>query len=620
MANEGFELTDPISMNVEGVHDLVRSKMNRTGRGTGGSTAEGPQEPEVDNLELKMSDEELLLLASQWEQQYAGYEGRIRSRQKVNETYYKGQQKGNYSSYAYDDTPIASNYIFPALETFLAAALAKNPDPVVWSDDSPEGKALSGDTQTMLQFHADMLSLRPKLAAMVRQHSINYLGVLKHGWDEYENSGCMVGDIKLELRPIENFIFDKRGYVDVEGDFIGYLGERIKLTARELIDLFPDFKSFITLQVEGHLGTEVTYTEWWTDKYTFSTFMGVVLEKKKNYFFKYEGRNHFAKPKKPYTFLSIFSLMNQPHDITSLIEQNIPNQNLISKEVHQLDYNIARNNNSTAFSENNFNQQTAKQATQAWIKGHNVLVPPGVPIQEAIVNFPVTPIPESFFKFLESNIQTLQLSFGIQGLTAQQPNEETTARGMILNQQRDNQRIGGAISEKIEGVAKNVFNWWAQMYHVFYDEKHFGAILGIVKGIEYVTLSAASFDRQLIVSVAPDSMKPKDEITAMNQAQQLWEAGALGLKTFLTLQKVSDVEEAAEDALLWKAGLMPYIQIQYPELMQKLQSLGMGGSPAGPTQTATPPMAGSPTPTEGQPPVTGGEPPSAALSQVPLPQ
>lgn len=608
---DGFDSLDPVSLNTEGVSNLVESRVNRVTRGMG-SNDEGPRGPQKNLLELPMQDEELLELSMQWKSQYAGYEGKIKPKQDANKRYYIGDQKAQVQPYAFNDTPIASNYIFPALETFLAAALAKNPDPVVWSDGSPEGTALADDTSTMLEYHADQLSIRPKLGQVVRQWSMGYLGVLKHGWDKYEVDGKEFGDIKIELRPIENFIFDTKGYVDVEGNFVGYLGERIRVTARELIDLFPKHKAYITLQVDGKLGTECIYTEWWTDEYTFSTYMDIVLEKHKNQFFNYEGRNHFAKPKKPYTFLSIFSLNTQPHDITGLIEQNIPNQNLISKEVHQLDYNISRNNNSTAFSENNFNQQTAKQATQAWIKGHNVLVPPGVPIGEAIVNFPISPIPDSFFKFLETNIQTLQHSFGTQGLSAQNQTEDTTARGMILNQQRDNSRIGGAINERVEQVAKNVFNWWVQEYHVFYDTKHFASVMGVLKGIEYVELSAASFDRQVIVSVMPDSMKPKDELTAMNQSQALWEAGALGLKSFLKLQKVSNPDETAEDTLAWKLGVMPYVQLNYPELAQKLQGMQ-------PQQQGTPQEPNA-QPQAGTPPATGGEPPNASISQVPLPQ
>lgn len=610
--NNQYDNIDPISLNVEGVADLVQSKTNRVSR-EAGSRNEGPTGAQQDDLALDMDNAELLLLATQWASSYAGYEGRLRPKQEKNKQYYLGSQQAGYQPFSYDDVPIAGNLIFEAEETFLAAALSKDPDPVVWSDNTPEGQKLADDTSSMLTYHASTLKLRKKLLKMVRQWSINYLGVLKYGWDEDLN------DIKVETRPIQNFVFDTHGFVDAYGHFNGYLGERIKLSARELIEKFPAHKAYIALQVDGKLGTECTYTEWWTDEFTFSTFEDLVLEKMKNPFYKHgkKSRNHFGKPMKPFTFLSIFSFGEQPHDVTNLIEQNIPNQNLIAREIHQLDYNISRNNNSTAFSENNFNQQTAKQATQAWVKGHNILVPPGVPIGEAIVNFPVTPIPDSFFKNLEINMQNLRSIFGTQGLTAQQPNEETTARGMILNQQRDNSRIGGAISEAVEGVADSAFNWFVQLYHVFYDTKHVAMVIGTLKAVEYVTLSSSMFDRSIVISVQPDSMKPRDEITAANQAESLWQGQALGLKTFLTLQKIGDPQDAMEDALLWKAGLMPYIAINSPELYQKLLAFQQAGQPSPQPQAGE---AASPTNiVPEQAPASGGEPPNASLAQVPLP-
>lgn len=609
-----FEDTDPISLNVLGVNDLVQSRVNRVTRGIG-NTEEGPRGPEKDILDLDMTDGELLLLSNQWSGLYVGYEGKIRPKQEKNKKYYLGQQKAGYTPYATDDTSIAGNLLFEATETFLAAALAKEPDPVVWSDGSPEGQKLSDDTQTMLTYHAAILNMRRILARMTRQWTWAYLGVIKYGWKEFNDEGQ--GDITIENRKIENFVFDPCGYVDVDGDFVGYLGERIKISAKELSDLFPEHKEYIFLSVDGKMGTECTYTEWWTDEYTFSTYMDIVLEKHKNHFFKYgEGdRNHFAKPKKPYTFLSVFSNGEQPHDITGLIEQNIPNQNLVTKEIQQIDYNISRSNNSTAFSENNFNQQTAKQATQAWIKGHNVLVPPGVPITEAIADFPAHALPDAFFKNLTMNQENLRSIFGTLGITAAQPNEDTTARGMILNQQRDNSRIGGAISESIEQVAENAFNWLVQLYHVFYDTKHFAAVMGVMKAVEYVELSAANFDKQLVVTVQTDSMKPRDPISEANEAQALWEAEAIGLKTFLIMKKVPDPDEAAEDALLWLTNKQAYLQINYPDLYQKIVALQAAQQQV---QGQAQPQGGA-QPEQGQPPATGGEPPNAALSQVPIP-
>lgn len=609
-----YEGTDPTSLNVLGVGDLVQSKVNRAGS-SGSGQPEGPIGQEKDLLDLPMSDTDLLLLANQWSGAYAGYEGKIKPKQDKNRQYYLGQQKSGYSPYSSSEEPIAGNLIFEATETFLAAALSKEPDPVVWADGSKEGQQLADDVQTMLTYHAATLNMRRILARMTRQWTWAYLGVVKYGWREFNEKGD--GDITIENRRIQNFVFDPSGYVDVDGDFCGYLGERIKVPAKELTELFPENKEYIVLSVDGKMGTDCTYTEWWTDEYTFSTYMDVVLEKHKNQFFKYEdgARNHFAKPKKPYTFLSVFSNGEQPHDITGLIEQNIPNQNLVSKEIQQIDYNISRSNNSTAFSENNFNQQTAKQATQAWIKGHNILVPPGVPISEAIADFPAHTLPDAFFKNLEMNQNGLRSIFGTLGITADSSTKDETARGMILNQQRDNSRIGGAIAEAIEQVAENAFNWLAQLYHVFYDQKHFAAVMGVMKSIEYVELSAASFNKQLVITVQADSMKPRDPISEANEAQALWDSEAIGLKTFLIMKKVPDPDEAAEDALLWMLNKQAYLQINFPDLYQQLRQLQA-------PQQSQPQQAGgaSPQPIQGQPAAAGGEPPNAALNQVPLPQ
>lgn len=628
---------DPIALNVLGVQDLVESPTNKVPGGALGQ-AEGAEGERVDVLSLDMDDIDLLELRDKWEAQYVGYEARVQAVAEANKKYYLG--KYDQSAYlSMGDKPLAGNYIFEAEETFLPAALAKNPDPVVYSDNSEEGNTLAGDVKTMLQYHADVLALRRKLSIMARQWTIYHLGVLKYGWDKDIN------DVSIENRKIQDFIFDKSGYVDPYGDFTSYLGERINVSAERLIELFPEHRAYITIMVNGKLGTECTYTEWWTDEYCFSTFKDKVLDKHKNEFFKYPeptedefglpvmqpGRNHFSKAKKPYTFLSVFSLQEQPHDITGLIEQNIPNQNLVTKRIYQIDMNLSKANNSDIFSEDNFNQETAKQAAQAMAKGNPILIPQGKPITDALTRLQAPAISDSFFKELESNITALRSSFGTQGISSQEPNQDTTARGMILNQQYDNSRIGGGIGESIEQVADSAFNWLVQLYYVYYDEKHFAAVMGQMKAVEYVTLSAQRLDRQLIVSVSPDSMKPKDEITEMNQAITLWQEGALDPKTLLTILNFPDPQETAAQVVLWKTNPQLYLQLNFPDLQQQIQSQAMQqaqleGQPGEQPQPGQPAPVGAPNGQPGaavqggEPTATAGVPANPSLSQVPLPQ
>lgn len=626
---------DPISQNVQGVQQLVGSRLNKTPYSTD-LPLEGSTEEPQDVLSLDTPDEDLLALANRWTNSYREYEGKIKPRQEVNKQFYLGKQNQGGATVASE--PIAANLLFEAEETFLPAALAKNPEPVVWADNTEEGNKLAKDVKSMLQYHSDTLVLRSKLKLMTRQWSIYFVGVAKHGWDNE------IQDIKSEIRKPQNFIFDPNGFVNCYGDYEGYLGERIPICAEDLIKKFPDHTDHISDVVEGKLGTEVVYTEWWSpdDKYCFYTFKGKILDKHKNEFYNYgteeeeqdedgvmqvvkrEGRNHFARPKKPYTFLSVFSLEEQPHDMTSLIEQNIPNQRRITRRTEQIDYNLSRSNNSDVFSENNFNQETAKQAARALAVGNPIIVPKGGPINEAIHRLQAPGLDASFFNELEISKNDLRSIFGTQGITATQQDEDQTARGMILNNQYDNTRIGGGIGDALEQVADNIFNWWVQLYYVFYDVEHFAAIMGQMKAVEYVTLSSQNLDRRLVISVAPNSMKPKDETTEMNQALSLWEKGALDPKTLLTILDFPDPQTTAENSVLWSVDKSMYMQLNFPDLMQKIQqaqaqaqaqlqqaAMNSGGAPqAG----GIIPEAANGEPAQG----IEAPPASAALSNVPI--
>lgn len=627
---------DPVEMNVQGVRQLVGSGLNKT-RGSAGSEDEGVEGEKIDEFALETPDEELLYLSQQWENKYRQYEAAIRIRQEAQKTYYLGRQR-EPGPYVNGDVPsISANLLFEAEETFLPAALSKNPEPVVWSDDSEEGTKLADAVKTMLQYHADTLVLRRKLTLMVRHWSIYFLGCIKHGWD------ARIGDIQSDVIDPQKLVLDPDATIDPYGDYTGeYLGERKTTSAAKLAKLFPKHKEFITIVVDGLLGTPVTYTEWWSNEYCFYTFRGRVLDKTKNPHYAYEKvveevdeygeviqaamkpNNHFAYPKMPYTFLSVFSLGEQPHDVTGLIEQNIPNQRRITRRTEQIDYNLSRANNSDVFSESNFNQETAKQAAGAMAKGNPILVPQGKPINEAIQRLQAPGIGSDFFVELENSKTDLRSIFGTQGISSQAPDEDQTARGMILNQQFDNSRIGGGIGDAIEQVADNIFNWWVQLYCVYYDEPHFASIMGRMRAVEYQTVKAQDLNMHLVISVSPDSMKPKDEITEVNQAMALYDKGAIGPKTLLTIANFPDPNGAAEDGVLWAVDKNAYIQLNFPELAAKLgelqaqmaQSMAMaGGVPA-------PAPGGEITPPEGvtEPePQLSVEPADASLSQVPLP-
>lgn len=604
--------TDAFQMNIDGASQLVSSGTNKTSGGGIGSE-EGVVGEYIDILDLPMSNMELLELKREWGGKSAGYDPKIKPRQEKNKLYYSGRQRNKMGEV---DKVISSNLIFEAEETFIPQALSQNPEPVVWSDNSNEGKGASNDMKTMLQYHADVLCLRKKLGVMLRHWSVYFIGVVKHGWDEKSN------DISTEIRKPQNFILDPDGYIDEYGNYKGdYLGEKIECSASKLIELFPEHKDYILIKCSGKLGTKVIRTEWWTDEYCFTSFEDEILDKHKNEYFNYDvtekskdeydvetetvtpGLNHFATPKMPFTFLSVFSLQEQPHDITNLIEQNIPNQDRINDRDDQISRNLRSANNSIALSGLSFNQDTGRQAAAALEDGDPVLVPDGQ-VQQAIQRFPAPSVPDAVFKSQDNDKVTLRSVFGTQGLTSQPQNSNTTARGMILNQSHDSSRIGGGVGDALEQVADNIFNWWVQLYYVFYDEPHYGAIMGNGRAVEYVTLLKSNINRHFVISVAPNSMKPKDEISEQNMAMELANAGWLDPINLFKKLDYADPMETAKMVTIWRINPQMYAQMFFPE-----QPIQPGANPGNPPDVP---------PQQNIDQTLSAPPASASLSQVPI--
>lgn len=587
-------MPDSFELNIEGVQNLVEAGDNKVQ--TYDDTQEGIDSDFIDLLELDMSDEELLELKRGYENKSAPYTGKIEPRQKLNKTYLFGTQNN-----LPNNKTAPSNLLFQSTATFVPQALAKNPEPVVWSDDTDEGKEASNDIKTMLQFHADVLSLRKKLGVLVWHWSVYLIAGWKYGWNSELN------DVSIEVRKPKNFVFDPDGFIDEYGDYQGsYLGERIQSTAKELIELFPESKEYILEKTGQKEGTLVTRTEWWTNKYCFTTFEEKVLDKHKNPFFNYEKDkpNHFATPKMPYTFLSVFSLQEQPHDFTNLIEQNISNQDSIIARDYQIEKNLAHGNNSIIVDDKYFTVETAHQAADALEKGDPILGN-----VDGVKRIPANALPQGILEAQQNAKQTLLSVYGTLGVTAQQPNEDTTARGMILNQSFDNTRIGGGVGDALEQVADNAFNWLLQLYYVFYDEPHFASIMGRGRAVEYVKLVMSDENRRFVVSVSPNSMKPKDEISQQNLAMQRWESEAIDPIGLMKEINSADPMEDAKRLVIWKTNPQQYLQLYFPETQ-----------PAPNSPDASNPPNVSPN-EQGSPPTTlSQEPANASLSTVPLPQ
>lgn len=572
----------------------------------------------IDEYESNLDEVKVIELKSLWLKTYAVYYDLIEKTQKLAYSYWVGVQKMDENAQIKDaGGDVTDNLMFEAIETFLPIATRANPDPLVSADPSDIGQKLAKDIKIALVNWADITKLRRKLARQVRHWLIYRIGTAKLSWDP------KIKTIKMDVVNARRMIFDKDGYIDEAGHFVGeYLGEKKKFTAEVLVEMFPRKKGYITAKAKGKMGTKLEFYEWWykgTD--LFYTLDDVVLGKYKNPNWNYDipavepvpateedpetgapaqigiegqdavpGVNHLKEPSYPYIFLSIFSLGLQPHDDTSLIMQNISIQDLINRRYRQLDKNINSMNEGIVVSGRSFTEDQAAQASSALRRGMAIRVPDG-DVDKAIKRLPAVPLPSDVPNNLNDARNELRGIFGTSGSTPQAVQKEDTVRGKILVNQQDSSRIGGGITEQLEQVADSIYNLVVQFMFVYYDEDHFISTAGQLGGKELIALKNASFPelKTLDITVKEGSMVPKDPLSKRNEAIDLWSANAIDPFNFYKALDFPDPAQATQQLILWQMfqrgqiapqQYLPSFTIPQPQGMAQGQLPSGVGGPA----------------------------------------
>lgn len=554
--------------------------VNKAHQGFQDETTEGAIGELTPELKLSMDDDELIELSKEWKSAWSPYEKELAKSQDDNEKYWLGRQYEG-SSRASDGHALVDNLIFESLETFLPIATRPKADPVVTGDNTKEGEDLATKVRKMLQFWADKEAYNLRLKDVTRWWALYKLGVMKVGWSNLENDITVVA-----IRP-QKLILDPDSRIDC-AEYTGeYIGEYRKESARNLMKRFPKAKKYIEDRCKGKLGTKMQYIEWWTDDYVFWTMDDEVLAKAKNPHWNYgstetttdaygmeqaqpiDGKNHFTYPKKPYVFLSVFSLGLRPYDDTNLIQQSLPLQDLINKRLRQIDKNADKTNGGLAVSGDSFTKEQASGVGKATERGGTIFVPNGK-VNDAVARLIAPPLPQFVYESLQDYRNELRNIFGTRGSTPQGTTGEKTVRGKMIIKGQDGDRIGGGISTYLEQFSDVVFNYVVQMMYVYYNEEHVATIIGKNRSAEYISLRSQDLICKLSVSVKDGSMIPKDAVSQRNEVIDLWGMQAIDPISFFEKLDFPDPKQAADQLYMWKAEP----SLLFPEVAQQMQPKG----------------------------------------------
>ena len=515
-------------------------------------------------LTLDMDDKELIALSDGWKNEYEVYEQKIKERQENNYKYWKGDQ---YASKQIDQRGI-DNVIFESVETLLPIISRQTPEPYVVAEETAEGQFIADATAKILADKADITSLKSKIKLATRDWSLYFLGVFKMGWDEE------IDDMYFQKISPLRICLDPKGQFD-GAQFKGrYIGEYKTATAEELIKTFPQHEQEIREATDGKLGTSIGYHEWWTNDYVFWRYRDIILDKRRNPYWNEDqqtmsmdqfgqmlpqtipGVNHFAAPKMPYSFLTVFNTGKQPHDETSLVEQCISLQDIVNKRLKQIDKNADDTNNGWVFS-NQFSVDDAKTALNA-LRNGGAIIAATEQLQDSVQRFPAPALAQFVYNDMEDKRQQIYNIMGVRGSTAQGTMSEDTVRGKIQVKGQDVDRLSLVI-EQVEQFVDWTYNLAVQTIYVYYDAQKAATCLGPEKAQEYISLLKAGPSRRLVVSVKEGSTIPQDPLLRRNEAIDLWNAKAMDLETLFERLQFPDPKEVAAKVMTFQMNPQQYM-------------------------------------------------------------
>lgn len=563
-------------------------KINKRGGQDNTDTEQGIVSEKLPELKLDMKNEELSKLTTAWQSIWDKSEVKATwmTRSEENEKYWLGN---HFNRPEIDKTrPMMDNAIFEALETYLPRITRRNPEPMVSlageqekePEVGPAKEAYAKTIQKKLGDLADELKLRLKLKKGARHWAIYLLGAAKMGWD-------LDKDIPtVKIVRAKKLILDPDSTVDEDGYTGKYIGEYRKMEAGQLKNTLSNiggeegYEKLIDEMVKkDQLGTDIQFIEWWTQEYMCWTLGRDVLLKKKNPHWNYDkttpgepvvddygaetpgpevevkGTNHFKVPHMPFILLSIFNLGKQPMDDTSLIGQNLANQDRINKRGKQIDKAADSMNGGIVVSlaRSGLTTQQAKGVTKVLRDGGTVAIPDGEP--DSAIKRMVSPgLPADVYNDLLDTRRRLSDIFGTSGLSPSGVGKEKTVRGKYQIEGMDTDRIGGGVSEYLEQFADDIYNWMVQLLYVYDDD-----------------FVATPDKPEIIVSVKEGSLLPKDSTTIANQAIELAGAGKMAIVDLYKRLDYPNPEELAANVWL-EVNAPEVIYGQDPRVAQVIQA------------------------------------------------
>jgi len=162
-------------------------------------------------------------------------------------------------------------------------------------------------------------------------------------------------------------------------------------------------------------------------------------------------------------------------------------------------------------------------------------------------------LPNYVFLDLEGSRSAFDNIWGIHSTTRGEREGKETLGGRQLLKAADLGRID-LVARQLERALDELGGWWTQMMKMFYTEERSFSILG-EDGRRFIQgFKGDQIGKNVKLRIVAGSTLPKDEITQRQEAIELWQNKAIGVKTLYQRLKMPNIDQAIEDYVATQSG------------------------------------------------------------------
>lgn len=530
----------------------------------------------AEELRLDLSDYDFKIIANRHIRNATAFWNKkdIKGIQSRNVKYWLGKQLDDAALYDWQ-TPYMQNVIFRNVETIISNSLVRIPTPVaIPSSGTIMSRNNAKALEHKLRKDIDSPKMRRKLRQALRHLMLMRIGAIKVRWDDNLLHGK--GDYVFEVVHPDDLLVDATTAFDNNPKMVvHYLEETIKQVQAK----FPHKKAEIWEKfnikqgTESQLATTIRYEEIWFTWYDDDglpvegvgwKYNDLVLDIIKNPYYDYEGygkgedstareyKNYLEFPEKPFIFFNYLNLGKTLLDDTSLVDQNIVQQDNVNKRGRQITQQADTANGKWVFSSDAISKPEAEKVTDApyehiMVKGRAT---------DGAIRISGQPPSETLFAALQSDISSMDSSFGTHGPIRGEAVSDTATTN-ILSKEGDVTRVDDLVAEAIEVGVSKIVEWSTHMIKMFYTEEHYVKDLGADGKLLHAALSSDVIEDGMEVSVKA-STSNADMIRA--EATELAKGGLIDPLTMFEDLDKDNPKERAKRVILYNADPIKYME------------------------------------------------------------